>query len=120
MAGQQFLEPSSRLPHQASEKNVRPCTRPSWWRCLQVGHRSRTRGHAWAFPRPSRPLTLSLFSAKPAAAAAVPTEKKRMPNRVVVDDALNDDNSVVALSEAKVRVPSNHEPPDVAGGRRHP
>ena len=30
------------------------------------------------------------------------TDKKKAPNRLVVDDALNDDNSVVSLSPAKM------------------
>jgi transitional endoplasmic reticulum ATPase len=29
-------------------------------------------------------------------------DKKKAPNRLVVDDALNDDNSVVCLSQAKM------------------
>jgi transitional endoplasmic reticulum ATPase len=39
--------------------------------------------------------------AEGAPAVSVPT-KKRSPNRLVVDEALNDDNSVVALSPAKM------------------
>ena len=32
-----------------------------------------------------------------------PVEKKKSPNRLIVDDALlNDDNSVIGLSEAKM------------------
>ncbi|KAJ1606726.1 CDC48-like AAA ATPase [Cryptosporidium canis] len=34
--------------------------------------------------------------------AAAPIEKKRAPNRLLVDDAINDDNSVVCLSPAKM------------------
>lgn len=55
---------------------------------------------------PSNPL---LCSAKPD--AAIPADKKRMPNRVIVDDALNDDNSVVVLSEAKVWSAGGREMP---------
>jgi len=32
----------------------------------------------------------------------IPLEKKRAPNRLVVDEATNDDNSVVALSMEKM------------------
>merc|ERR1719324_1927990 len=38
----------------------------------------------------------------PAAEPARPLTKKRSPNRLVVDEATNDDNSVVALSQAKM------------------
>jgi len=34
--------------------------------------------------------------------APIPPTKKRSPNRLVVDEALNDDNSVIALSPAKM------------------
>lgn len=37
----------------------------------------------------------------PAVPAAVP-QKKRSPRRLVVEEALNDDNSVIALSPAKM------------------
>eukprot|EP00418_Pyrodinium_bahamense_P027549 CAMPEP_0179132328 /NCGR_PEP_ID=MMETSP0796-20121207/62890_1 /TAXON_ID=73915 /ORGANISM="Pyrodinium bahamense, Strain pbaha01" /LENGTH=53 /DNA_ID=CAMNT_0020831269 /DNA_START=8 /DNA_END=165 /DNA_ORIENTATION=- len=37
----------------------------------------------------------------PAAAPAGP-KKKRSPNRLVVEEALNDDNSVISLSQAKM------------------
>lgn len=33
---------------------------------------------------------------------AGPTEKKRSPNRLIVDEATNDDNSVIGLSAAKM------------------
>merc|ERR1719265_2513106 len=39
--------------------------------------------------------------AAPAVAPAAPT-KKRSPNRLIVEEALNDDNSVVSLSQAKM------------------
>ena len=35
-------------------------------------------------------------------AAAAPTGRKARPNRLIVDDAVNDDNSVVALSQQKM------------------
>merc|ERR1719271_721655 len=38
----------------------------------------------------------------PAAEPAKKLTKKRSPNRLVVDEATNDDNSVVALSQAKM------------------
>merc|ERR1719181_1097273 len=44
-------------------------------------------------------------NAAPAAAPAVPAEapkKKRSPNRLIVEEALNDDNSVISLSQAKM------------------
>jgi transitional endoplasmic reticulum ATPase len=31
-----------------------------------------------------------------------PTQKKRSPHRLVVEEALNDDNSVISLSPAKM------------------
>merc|ERR1719399_394651 len=37
-----------------------------------------------------------------AAAAPAPTKKKRAPNRLVVEEAINDDNSVISLSQAKM------------------
>ena len=37
----------------------------------------------------------------PAAPSVVPT-KKRSPNRLVVEEAVNDDNSVISLSPAKM------------------
>eukprot|EP00611_Tribonema_gayanum_P001960 TRINITY_DN11452_c0_g1_i1.p1 TRINITY_DN11452_c0_g1~~TRINITY_DN11452_c0_g1_i1.p1 ORF type:complete len:249 (-),score=68.47 TRINITY_DN11452_c0_g1_i1:1005-1751(-) len=40
--------------------------------------------------------------ADPKPAAEAPGSKKRSPNRLVVDEATNDDNSVVALSNAKM------------------
>jgi hypothetical protein len=40
--------------------------------------------------------------ASSAAAPAAPADgKKRAPNRLVVDDATNDDNSIISLSEKK-------------------
>lgn len=41
---------------------------------------------------------------KDAATAILDPSKKRSPNRMVVDEATSDDNSVVALSTAKVCV----------------
>lgn len=41
---------------------------------------------------------------KDAATAILDPSKKRSPNRMVVDEATSDDNSVVALSTAKVRL----------------
>merc|ERR1719284_1445827 len=38
----------------------------------------------------------------PAAPAPTPLKKKRSPNRLVVEEALNDDNSVISLSQAKM------------------
>merc|ERR1719473_119958 len=38
----------------------------------------------------------------PAAAADGPKKSKRSPNRLVVEEALNDDNSVISLSQAKM------------------
>jgi len=40
--------------------------------------------------------------AAPAAPAPEPPKKKRSPNRLVVEEALNDDNSVISLSQAKM------------------
>merc|ERR1719161_3256629 len=43
--------------------------------------------------------------AAPAPAAVAPAEgpkKKRSPNRLIVEEALNDDNSVISLSQAKL------------------
>jgi len=40
--------------------------------------------------------------AAPAPAVAAPPVKKRSPNRLVVEEAVNDDNSVVALAPAKM------------------
>merc|ERR1719399_2587645 len=37
-----------------------------------------------------------------AAAAPAPTKKKRAPNRLVVEEAINDDNSVISLAPAKM------------------
>lgn len=41
---------------------------------------------------------------KDSATAILDPSKKRSPNRMVVDEATSDDNSVVALSTAKVRI----------------
>ena len=38
----------------------------------------------------------------PAPAAAPPLVKKRSPNRLLVEEAVNDDNSVISLSPAKM------------------
>jgi transitional endoplasmic reticulum ATPase len=43
-----------------------------------------------------------MTDAAPAAPANAPPVKKRSPNRLVVEEAVNDDNSVVALSPAKM------------------
>jgi len=41
-------------------------------------------------------------AAAPAAAEPPKFIKKRSPNRLVVEEALNDDNSVISLSQAKM------------------
>eukprot|EP00403_Amphidinium_massartii_P008861 CAMPEP_0178421320 /NCGR_PEP_ID=MMETSP0689_2-20121128/26586_1 /TAXON_ID=160604 /ORGANISM="Amphidinium massartii, Strain CS-259" /LENGTH=780 /DNA_ID=CAMNT_0020042827 /DNA_START=74 /DNA_END=2417 /DNA_ORIENTATION=+ len=41
-------------------------------------------------------------AAAPAPAAEAAPQKKRSPNRLVVEEALNDDNSVISLSQAKM------------------
>merc|ERR1719432_726198 len=41
-------------------------------------------------------------NAPAAVAAPEPPKKKRSPNRLVVEEALNDDNSVISLSQAKM------------------
>ena len=46
-------------------------------------------------------------AAKSAAGHVAEKDKKRAPNRLLVDDATNDDNSVVALSESKVSLTSH-------------
>merc|ERR1719236_279665 len=41
-------------------------------------------------------------AAAPAAAAEAPKKQKRSPNRLIVEEAINDDNSVISLAPAKM------------------
>jgi len=56
-----------------------------------------------ADPAPPPADVAAAAAAAPAPdAAAVPLQKKRNPNRLVVEEAVNDDNSVISLSPAKM------------------
>ena len=46
---------------------------------------------------------MAVDAAAPAPAAPTgPKKQKRSPNRLVVEEAINDDNSVISLSQAKM------------------
>jgi len=51
---------------------------------------------------PSNDATMEAPAAAPTAIDGRPLKSKRSPNRLVVEEALNDDNSVISLSQAKM------------------